>query len=493
MASLPAFELNQKGRVIYLTYATGKQIAAWVTGKEATLRADIWDKDKSPEGYQRPEDAQKVNSIEEFLSGKKRVHPLMPSSVVINLRTDNPKKDVKFEVHDEKNKYGILHIGEGAGYLWEVDGQHRLKGLAQAVKHIEALEDYRMPVTIVVGLPKPDEALQFVAINTTQKKVKPDLVLRILWRLDRQKAGAAEQFLGRQTWKIKAVDIVDNLNKEQNSPYYGLIAAPGSTLKGKLISEGMFVSTLEPLARFESKLLNSPFVSSWWTAIASTYPEACKPAKAPGYHVLKGVGPYVFHKIAPLVALWCEDREGDYGVRELAKALNKFKKGRFREHFWLRHGGRASEYSSRSGYNAVSRDMVDLFLDLKELAIPKAIRGRSLEAPTANLLTLHFFREFVPKQVNSVVRDRPGVYVLFRFRDNAVYVGMDGKNVRGRLLDHKNEGYNIFNFKPVNEATASEFERACWHMIFESASGWNLANKKHPEKKGGRACPVCRK
>ena len=135
--------------------------------------------------------------------------------------------------------------------------------------------------------------------------------------------------------------------------------------------------------------------------------------------------------------------------------------------------------------------MTHFYLGLKELTIPKALRGRTLEGPTANLLTLHLFREFVPKQVNSIVRDRPGVYVLFRFRDNGVYAGMDGKNLRRRLLDHKNEGYNLFSFRPVNEATASELERACWHALFDAKGGWNLVNKKHPEKKGGRSCPIC--
>lgn len=166
----------------------------------------------------------------EFLRGKRGVDPILPSSIVLNIRSSNPR-DVKFEPIDQRRRFGLLTIDDRAGALWEVDGQHRLRGLAKAVNSMGALSDYCLPLTILVGLQKPLEALQFVAINTTQTKVKPDLVLRILWKRYRDNARAAEQLLKGQTWKIEAINIVEALNSDKASPFFDCIAPPGVSKK----------------------------------------------------------------------------------------------------------------------------------------------------------------------------------------------------------------------------------------------------------------------
>lgn len=95
MLTLPAFELAQKRKKIYLSHATGQQLSQWLAGTSASMMADIWNKETNPEGYQRKPDREKIRNIEEYLRGKRGVEPLMPASVVLNLRAERVKFDLK--------------------------------------------------------------------------------------------------------------------------------------------------------------------------------------------------------------------------------------------------------------------------------------------------------------------------------------------------------------------------------------------------------------
>lgn len=485
---LPAFELSQMGKRIYLTYASAQKLSEWLSGKSASMIADIWDKETNPDGYQRKPDPEKIRSIEAFLKGRRGVEPLMPASIVLNLRAQN----VKFEVRDSEHRYGVLKVEDEAGALWEVDGQHRLRGLAKALADARGaaqgkLRGYCLPLTVIVSLPKPDEALQFVAINTTQTKVNPGLSLRILWSRYKEKAQAADRFLKGQTWKIDAVDIVDALNRDHTSPFFDAIAAPGGSRKGKIVSEGMFVSSLEPLARFRDRLLNESFVKTYWKSIATVFPNACSPDKRMSYGVFRNVGPYVFHKIAPLVALWCEDQLAGSTTAELAEALTILRK-QFSEKFWLRKGGKVGDYSSRRGYNTLAAKLTQVLLGVAPPRIPTI--APKLEDRASSLLTLHLFREYTRSEVKKLAPDGPGACVFFRFKDNAVYVGMDAENIQRRLLEHSKHEPNIFAFRATGETSASELERYVWHAVIK-ANGWKVLNKRHPESHGGKRCAVC--
>jgi len=448
MVTLPVFELIQKDKKIYLSYATAKQLGQWLSGTSASMQADIWDKENNPDGYQRRPDPEKIRRINEFLRGKRGVDPLMPASIVLNLRSGR----VKFEKGRTSDSYGTLKIEDEAGALWEVDGQHRLRGLVSALEQQPKLREYCLPLTIIVSLSKPDEALQFVAINTTQTKVKPELSLRILWRRYREKAKAAQLFLKGQTWKIDAIGLVDSLNSDPGNPFFDVIAAPGGSKKGKVISEGMFVSSLEPLARFET-LLDPDFVRRYWKSIAAVYDNACSPDKRMSYAVLRNVGPYVLHKVAPFISMWCEDQLGGTSIRELTQAFTLVKK-EFPERFWLRRGGRAADYSSRRGYNTLAQKLVHSFLGLSQPKIPAV--SPKLQDRASALLSLHTYKEYGNHQVRNTVPDGPGVYILFRFKDNGVYVGMDGESIRRRLHEHRDREPNMFAFKSASEGTASD-------------------------------------
>ena len=258
--------------------------------------------------------------------------------------------------------------------------------------------------------------------------------------------------------------------------------------KGKLISEGMFVSSLEPLARFRSRFFNAKFIQSYWMAVRAVWAQASDSSKRKSYGLFTGVGPYVLHKIAPIVALRCDDSEGSHDTKSITYGLSKIR-AKFTDRFWLKQGGRVSDYSSRGGYNTLAGKMVRELLRLGEPRIPP--RVPKLEVATKHLLTLHLFREYDRTDIKAFVpRGATGTYVLLRFRDNACYVGMDGSDLQRRVLEHKKKGFDLFNFKLARESVASDLERYVWHTLI-GAKGWKLQNKVHPKSSTGKRCPLC--
>jgi len=464
---------------------------------QSLVKADIWAKDDNPDGYQRKPEDERVKSISDFLLGKSGVKPLLPQSIILNLR----KSAIRFDpsgVRGLAPSFGILRIEDEAGALWEVDGQHRARGLCHAVRRSEQLRDYHLPVTIVASLLRPDEALEFVAINTTQVKVKPDLVLRILWRQYREHARAAQRFLGRDVWKIDAVDIVDILNRDIESPFHGNIALPGTSVAGKLTSERTFVDSLEPLS-IHRHLMNPRYVGDFWKAIATVYPKLVQEENILGYSLFKGVGLYTLHKVAPFAAHYSEAVEGDYRLRPLARTLLSALRP-FPSAFWIKKG-KVRDFNNRLGYNRLSDRIILGLLSMKPPRISNKLRANTrLESEVAKLVTLRNYHRFGEAEVKTPVKEGggpyegAGAYALVNLRKPSVYVGMSGvgygEGLASRLTQHLKEDYDIFYWRRVGTSSmASALERASWHAFRDA--DWNLVNKQHPERREYMPCPVC--
>lgn len=218
---------------------------------------DIWKREKL-EGYQRIPDKKRFRKIAEYVEGKLQIEEtLFPNSIILNVRR---KGVIEFESLEKtrNNKpieIGKIFIDDAALPFFEVDGQHRVRGLIEAYKELkedksddfEHIRDYPVPITIIEGLDRPTEAMQFVVINTTQTKVNPALVLRILHKRYRDKGERLEFFLRGQTWRLWAVEICDQLNSDPNSPWCDKITAPGDDRKGRVIGEQNFINSLDTI------------------------------------------------------------------------------------------------------------------------------------------------------------------------------------------------------------------------------------------------------
>lgn len=493
MLVLNVLRVRQRDADLYITAIPGRDLLKLMepVAGQSSLRADIWSKDDNPDGYQRNPERKRIKSISDFLLGKSGVKPLLPQSIILNLR----KRAIRFKAHaggPEGPIYGTLKIEDEAGALWEVDGQHRARGLCDAVKRNRQLMDYYLPVTLVASLTRPDEALEFVAINTTQVRVKPDLVLRILWRQYREHARAAERFLGRDAWKIDAVDIVDALNRDPESPFHANIALPGTSVAGKLTSERTFVDSLEPLSG-DTKLLTIRYVSDFWKAIAVTYPKLAQQDNLLGSSLFKGVGLYTIHKVAPFVAYYSEATEGDHRLRAVERTLGVGLR-QFKPSFWMKEG-KARDFNNRLGYNRLADKVIFSLLSANPPKISKKLRANTrLESEVIKLTTLRNYHTFNESAVEKMDYESAGAYALVNLRTASVYVGMSGigyqEGLTSRLSQHLKEDYDIFNCRRVGTpAMASSIERASWHAFKEA--GWTMINRRHPEAKEYTPCPVC--
>ena len=169
--------------------------------------------DGREEGYQRAPETARTGKVARYLQSDSK--PLMPTSILLSFRgvLGNPAADdvsIEIDLADEDR-------------LWIVDGQHRLYGFKKAVADLglERLNDYQLPVVIVENPSIEDEANQFRVINENMKKVRTDLARRILAMRIAGLGRSVRQEIRQsgRLWEATAVDILNSLNKDEDSPW----------------------------------------------------------------------------------------------------------------------------------------------------------------------------------------------------------------------------------------------------------------------------------
>ena len=90
-----------------------------------------------------------------------------------------------------------------------------------------AVENLQIPVVIVEVNDRHEEMDQFRLINGTAKSVRTDLVNSILTALADQGGGVVAE---KDQWKIIVTKVVDNLNKQPNSPWHDRLLMPDGLL-----------------------------------------------------------------------------------------------------------------------------------------------------------------------------------------------------------------------------------------------------------------------
>ncbi len=173
--------------------------------------------DDKKEGYQRIIKDTKVKKIVSYLSGKsENSYPsILPNSILIAL--DN--------VSYENNKLIIKNNDKGYKGLI-IDGQHRMKGAYDY--------DINFPL-IVIGVSELEPKYQarlFITINKTQTSLPSALYLDLISATTDEDIRAnldGEVITAEQ----KATEIVKDLNSNENSVLYNLIAQTGEE-RGKL-------------------------------------------------------------------------------------------------------------------------------------------------------------------------------------------------------------------------------------------------------------------
>jgi DGQHR domain-containing protein len=505
MITLQGMRLSQRGYTLYLTSATVEELKSWFESDR--IYPDIWKRDKPEGGYQRLPDKQRVTKIAEYLERKLQIEEtLLPNTVILNIRQKGMVGFDALKKSDSKSpiELGTIRVYDEALPFYEVDGQHRVRGLIEAYKDMkerkskdfEEIRSYPVPLTIMEGLDRPTEAMQFVVINNTQRKVDPALVLRILYKRYRDKGEKLEFFLKGQLWRLHAVDICDQLNCDTNSPWCDKIIAPGDNRKGRVVSEQNFISSLETVyPKLEPNIdIVRTYLPLYWRAIAGLWKE-CVGDNAANYSLQRGSGVTIFHWLFPFVYFKAVSLSNVklQGFMEILKPVSK----RFPPSFWQR-GGEAKKYTSKGSQRELVDMMIGCTLPGKQFRLSKfkGITGSDAERVwdiASKLLPLRLYHLFTSDKVNNIDAVATGVYTFYSFTKKKFYVGRSEKaGLKTRLQNHlqkKNENeFHIFNHRLCKEPKeAHDLECALYHLLPENLR----INKEHPRALEGRGCPFC--
>jgi len=480
-----AIKMEQSGIRMYLTKFKLSEIKELLKNRQLIVDAYDPTNPAGKEGYQRGIDEKRVNDISNFLFKRIDILPsLLPSSLILNCRR---RETIRYnEAHSEIiiNDETVFHV---------VDGQHRVRGVEKS-----QIQKYDIPVTIIEGLNIAQEAGQFLTINTKQKKVRPDLQLRILYHQDRTNTRKLIDILGVDNWKIEALTLCIALNDKNESPWRNLILRPGEQREGqwKPITEANFVDTLKFFCSRESPVKHisleekERFLIQYWNEIRKIYEQAFTDSEGPDYSLTRGLGAGVFNTLAPAI----------YNLRiatgdDLSTIVKPLKK-RVLLKDWRRPRGRITKYgASQKTYRTVAGEIVKKiykalnYSDEKEFerltkrAEAKAHvkileKGYSLLSP----LILRSTQELPDRDWNLM-----GCYVLVKLqRDGiSVYVGKS-QNAKKRLQQHRE--YDLFAVKSCGSGREMEnLEMALYHLVKSSVR----ENENHPSPV--EYCPFCSK
>lgn len=505
MISLQGMRLNQKGYILYLTSATVEEIKNWFDNGH--IYADIWKREQQ-EGYQRIPNKERFKEIAKYLEGKLQIEEtLLPNSLILNIRQ---KGTIDFNAFEKSKSKKTIESGEILIYdealpFCEVDGQHRIRGLIEAYKELkeeksddfEEIKSYPVPLTIIEGLDRPSEALQFVVINTKQKKVDPALVLRILYKRYRDKSERLAFFLRDQSWRLWAVAICDELNSNPNSPWCDKIIAPGDERKGRVISEQNFVSSLGTVyPKLEPDIdIVKTYVPLYWRAISSLWRE-CVGDNAIKYSLQRGNGVTVFHWLFPFVYFKSVSL-GNVKLQGLIQVLKPIRK-KFKPSFWER-GGEAKFFTSKGSQRELVDKMIAATLPRGKMfkldKLNKSLQGTKEEKTwetASKLIPLRLCHLFTNDKLSSIDAGATGVYIFYSFTKQKFYVGRSEKaDLKTRLQKHfqnKENEFHIFNYRFCKEPKeAHDLECALYHLLPNNL----LMNKEHPSAFAERKCPFC--
>lgn len=199
-----------------------------------------------------------------------------PTSILLNVRGE-----VSFSENKRQDWFSYGTLDTKIDDFWIIDGQHRIEALKRAIARNRDFENYPV-ITSILRLPdRFDEMLLFYIVNRRQKGVKTDLVHRHLQRMLQQKG---EDWLldlegKRGLTQGYAIEIVDILNKDSVSPWYGRIREGGEVRHmDHVINDSDMMPTITEILN-EHYFKNMPIkeianlLIEYWNALYNIYPE----------------------------------------------------------------------------------------------------------------------------------------------------------------------------------------------------------------------------
>ncbi len=340
-----AIKIRQVETDVYVTVMKASELLRY---------AEIdWWTPQNPYGYQRPLSDRQVAKAAHYLLFEDKI---FPTSILVNVR--GPVEFTPAHSIGGFGEYGMLEIPRQSLPLYIVDGQHRIASIRLAAQ--EKPEYYNYPVVVsLLNLPDRFEEMRlFYIINSRQTKISTALAQRHLKQtIDRK--GVEEVRISEPKRKILAaiaVEIVDILNTDPDSPWFDKVLLPHTRgRRGYVISQTSLADSIgRLLARLppgDVDLNNVKYVSkkiariliNYWNAIKTFFPEAF--AIPEDYTLQKTAGCYVFHLLFPEIYKMCKKANNftkEYMQDILLKTFNNLSKTyglRMTSEFWNRWTG----------------------------------------------------------------------------------------------------------------------------------------------------------
>ena len=353
----PAIRIEQDGRPVFLTRFTVADFATPGFYRVAEFDATTAD------GYQRVIDERRARrfarDVEEL--GKSA---FLPTSVFLaterELDYDSDKREISFTT-EENNPLFLM-----------VDGQHRAAGLRIAAEERLGngwLRNFPVAAVIATGLNDAEQMVQFLVVNSTQKKVPLDVGQQILARFTGKKG--VEKMPDLPGWirqqidigvDLRALELVRHLNESPASPWRGKIQMVNQNKTSDMtVKQSTFAESLKkhllahkhPLALQLSDAKRGKMLENYWRAIVRRFLGPQANEENQDNPLFKSIGVAFFHQVSKS-AFGHLARTGDFTEDAFracfdAAAESEFLDDDTREIFksgWWKKGGPASGLNS---------------------------------------------------------------------------------------------------------------------------------------------------
>jgi DGQHR domain-containing protein len=212
--------------------------------------ADILSRDMTEEGQQRVQREYNEKRGKEIASYTCEHNATFPTSIILaaypdcvrvdemvgklslGRLLDNSNNKNSEEIWEPLKKDALFKIGE------IIDGQHRLLGMKRAIEELECdgLQDFELPVALMLDLDQSDKAYIFSTINHNQRSVSSSLIMDLF--------GLQE---GRSPQKT-CHEIAQAFYNWPDGPFErGLKMLGKKTSSGEMLSQGSFAKYVLPL------------------------------------------------------------------------------------------------------------------------------------------------------------------------------------------------------------------------------------------------------
>jgi len=354
----PASLVKQGGLILYATSLKVSDLLIPNFYSVETLDPD----DQSDKGYQRLLNKARAKKLADYIvAGQETKDAFLPTSIF--MATD---KNIAFNPANNTIEIDIDAIGPFS----VVDGQHRVEGLKMAAEKDARVLDFEVPVNIAINLSKIAQMCHFLIVNTTQKSVEKGVEQRIYARLT--KALEVEDIPNLPKWisnsiqkgeDEKALQYVDFLNNDKESPWYNRIEMANDENKDATVNQKSFVKSIKkyvlvannPLIIYPAEKQHKIFLN-YWKAITNIIgtEEPTVLFKYNGvelfckfcvqfFNKMINKGNFKVSTMEPLLNQAFENMDGDYA-------------GVGHTEFWVK-GGRASFLNS-GALNVINTEMV---------------------------------------------------------------------------------------------------------------------------------------